>query len=74
MLPSMGSFLMMVVPKTYMVDLYVGGIFYNFQLYPVLENYYRVYLGSYLGQKKYHQGKPLWMIWVRPMMGLVLSP
>ena len=31
-------------------------------------------MGSYLGHKKDRQGKPLWMRWVRLMMGLLLSP
>ena len=31
-------------------------------------------LGSYLGHKKGHQGRDLWMLWVCVMMGLVLFP
>ena len=73
-LPSMGSLIIMVVPKTHMVDLYVGEMVYNFQLSPLLAQYCRVDLVSYLVHKKYHQGTHLWMRWVCPMMGLVLSP
>ena len=57
-LPSKGSFLMVVVPETHMANLYVGGMFYNFRLSPVLSKYCGVDLGSYLGHKKYHQVKP----------------
>ena len=73
MLPSMGSFLIMVVPKTQMVDLDVGEMFYNFRMYLVLENYCKVDLGSYMGHKKDQQGKPLWMRCVRLIMGMLLS-
>ena len=73
MLPLMGSFIMMVGPKTQMVDLDVGEMFYNFRLSLVLENYYRVGLGSYLGHKKDQQVTCLWMRLVHLMMGLVLS-
>ena len=40
--PSMGSLLMMVVPKTHMVNLYAGEMFYNFRFYPVTATYCRV--------------------------------
>ena len=74
MLPSIGSFIMMVGMETHMVDIDVGEMFYNFQLSSVLAKYYGVDLGSYLGHKKDRQGRSLWMHWVRLMMGLVLSP
>ena len=64
MLPSTGTFLMTVDPKTHMIDLDVGEMFYNFFLSPVLENYCEVDLGSYMGHTKDHQGTPLWMRWV----------
>ena len=32
-LPVMGSFLVVVVPETYMVDLEVGYVFYNFRIF-----------------------------------------
>ena len=73
MLPSMGSLLIMVGPDTYMVNLDVGYMFYNFRLSPVLENYCGVDLGYYLGNKKEWQVTPLWMLWVRLMMGVMLS-
>ena len=72
MLPSMGSLLIMVGPDTYMVNLDVGYMFYNFRLSPVLENYCGVDLGYFMGHKKDHQVKPLWMIWVRPIIYLFL--
>ena len=50
-LPLMGSFTMMVGPKTHMVDLDVERIFYNFQLSPVLEKYYGMDFGYYFGHK-----------------------
>ena len=71
---SMGSFLMMVGLETHRVNIDVGEMFYKFLLSSMLANYCGVDLGSYLGQKKDRQGKPLWMCWVRLMMGLVLSP
>ena len=40
----------------------------------MLEKYCGVDLVSYLGHKKDHQGIPLYMIWVIPIMCLVLSP
>ena len=49
-------------------------MFYKFQLSSVLDKYYGVYLGYYLGHKKDWQGTPLWMRWVRLLMGLVLYP
>ena len=55
LLPLMGSFLMVVVPKTHIVDFDVGEMFYNFRFYPVLENYCIVDLGSYMGHIKYHK-------------------
>ena len=61
MLRSMSGFILMVGPETYMVDLNVGGMFYNFRLASVLANYCGVDLGSYLGHKKDRQGKPLRM-------------
>ena len=73
-LPSMRSFLMMLVTEKHMVDLDVGEIFYNFWISLVLSKYCGVDLGSYLGHKKEPQGTPLWMLWVRLMMGLMLSP
>ena len=51
--PSMGSLLVILGPKTHMVDLDVGEMFYNFIIYPVLENYYGVDLGSYMGHKSH---------------------
>ena len=74
MLPSIGSFLMMVGPETHMVDIYVGEMFYNFRLSSVLAKYCGVDLGSYLGHNKDHQGTTLCMIWVKLMMGLVFYP
>ena len=71
-LPSMGSLLMMVVRKTHVVNLYVWEIFYNFRISSVLTNYFKVNLGSYMGHKKDREGTPLWMLWVRIIMGLVL--
>ena len=71
---TMGSFLMMVGPETHMVNLDVGGKFYNFRLSLVLDKYCGMDLGSYMGHTKYCQETPLWMRWVRLMMGLVLSP
>ena len=50
---------MVVGPETYMVNLFLGGMFYNFLLSLVLANYFRVDLGSYLGHNKYHQGTHL---------------
>ena len=47
---------------------------YNFWLSSVLAKYCGVDLGSYLGHKKDRQGTPLWMRWVLPMMGMMLSP
>ena len=49
-------------------------MFYNFQLSLVLAKYCGWDLGSYLGDKKDFQGTTLWMLWVRLMMGLMLSP
>ena len=72
--PVMGSLLMMVSKNKHMVDIYVGDMFYNFRLCLVMENYCGVDLGSYLGYRKDHQGTTIWMLWVCPMMGLVLSP
>ena len=57
-----------------MVDLDVEGLFYRFRLSSVLPKYCVVVLGSYLVNKKYHQGTLLCIFWVRLMMGLVLSP
>ena len=57
-----------------MVDLDVEGLFYRFRLSSVLPKYCVVVLGSYLGNKKYHQGTLLCICWVRLMMVLVLSP
>ena len=74
MLPSMGNLLMMVVTETHMVDIDVGEMFYNFLLSSVLAKYCRVDLGSYLGHKKDRKGKPIYILWVCLMMGLVLSP
>ena len=61
----------MVGPKTHMVDLDVGEMFYNFRLSLLLENYCEVDLGFYMGYKKHQKGTPLWMRWVRIIMGLV---
>ena len=61
-------------PETHMVNLYFGGMFYSFQLSSFLEKYFGVGLVSYLGHKKYQQETPLWMLCIRLMMGLVLSP
>ena len=58
----------------HMDGLYAGEIFYNLQIYMVLEKYCGVDLVYYLGNKKDHQGKPLWMRWIRPMTCLVFSP
>ena len=55
MLTSMGSFLMMVGPETHMVNLDVGGKFYNFRLSLVLAKYCGMDLGSYMGHTKYYQ-------------------
>ena len=74
MFPSMGSLIFMVGPKLHMFNLDVGEMFYNFQLFLVLANYCEVDLGSYLWHKKDQQGTPLWMRWLRLMMGLMLSP
>ena len=49
----MESLHIMVGPKTHMVDLNVGEMFYNFLLSLVLENYCGLDLVSYLGHKKY---------------------
>ena len=73
MLPSMGGLLIMVGRETHMVDLDVGEMFYNFLLSSMMAKYCKVILGSYMGHKKYRQVTPLWMCWVRLMMGLVLS-
>ena len=59
MLTPMGSFIMMVGTEIHMGDLYVGDMFYNFLLYPVLAKYYGVDLGSYLVHTKDHQVTPL---------------
>ena len=74
MLPSMGSFIMMVGPETHMVDLDIGEMFYNFRLSSLMAKYCGVGLGSDLGHKKYRQVTPLWMLWLHLMMGLVLYP
>ena len=74
MLPSMGSFIIMVGPKTHMVNLAVGVTFYSFKISLVLTKYCGVDLGYYLEPKKDNQGTSLWRLWVRQMMGLVLSP
>ena len=73
MLLSMGSLIMMVGPYTYMVDLDVGEMFYNFRLSLVLAKYCGVDFGYYLENNKYIQVTPLWMRCLRLMMGLVLS-
>ena len=52
MLLSMGSLLMIVGTETIMVDLDVGEMFYNFQVFSALANYCRVDMGSYMGHKK----------------------
>ena len=70
---SMGSSPMMVDPKTQVVDLDVGEMFYNFRLLLVLANYSGVDFGSYLEHKKYQQGTTLCMRWAHRMMVLVLS-
>ena len=64
---------MVVVTKTHMVNLDVGESFYHFQLSLVLENYCGVDLGYYLGNKKEWQVTPLWMLWIRLMIGVMLS-
>ena len=73
-LPSIGILIMMVGPEMHMVNPDVGEIFYNFRISLVLEKYCVVDLGSYLGHEKDRQGTPLWMLWVRLMMGMVFSP
>ena len=74
MLTAMGRLIIMVGPNMYMVDLDVGEMFYNFRLSLILENYCGVGLVSYMGHKKCHQVKPLWIRWVRPIMGLFFFP
>ena len=71
---SMGILLMVMGLEMHMVDLYFGGIFYNFQLSLVLAKFCGEDLGSYLGNKKDLQGTLLWILWVIPIMGLMLSP
>ena len=71
---SIRSLLMMVGLETHMVDLDVGEMFYNFQISSVMAKYCGVDLGSYLGHKKDLQGTPLYIRWVRPMIGLVFLP
>ena len=71
--PSMGILLMMVGPQTHMVYVDVGEMFHNFRLSLVLAKYCGVDLGAYLGHKKDRQEKPLWMLWVCLIMGLLLS-
>ena len=56
-----------------MIDLDIWEMFYNFQLFLVLEMNYGVDFKYYLCHKKDHQGTPLWVLWVSPMIGLVLS-
>ena len=73
-LPSMGSLLMILGPEMHMVDTDVGKFFYNCRLSSLLANHYRVDLVSYLGNNKDRRGTTLWMLWVRLMVGLVLSP
>ena len=70
-LPSMGIMLMTVDLEAHMVDLDVGEIFHNFRLSSVLAKYCGFDLLSYLGHKNENQGTPLWMRWVRIIMGLV---
>ena len=74
MLPPMGSLLIVLGPETHMVDLDVEGFFYNFWLSSVLAKYCGVDLGSYMGHKKDLQGTYIWILWLRLMIGLVLSP
>ena len=74
MFPSMGRFIMMVGPKTHMVNLAVGVTFYSFKISLVLTKYCGVDLGYYLGRKKYHQVTSLWVRWLSPLMGIVMSP
>ena len=45
---------MMVGPNMHMDGLYAGEIFYNLQIYMVLENYCGVDLVYYLGNKNDH--------------------
>ena len=70
----MGSLLMMVGLYTYMVDLDVEEMFYNFRISSMFSKYCRVDLGSYLGHNNDRRGRPLWIRWVLLMMGMVLSP
>ena len=70
----MGSLLTMLGTQTHMVDLYIGEMFYRFQLSSILVNYYGVDLRSYVAHNKDRQGTPLWMSWVRLMMVMLLSP
>ena len=73
MLSSLGSLIIMVVPNTHSIDLYVGKMFYNFRLSPVLANYCVVDLGYYIGHKKENQGTPIWMRCIVSIMGMVFS-
>ena len=74
MFPPMGSFSTMVGPQMHMVYIDVGEIFYNLQIYLVMAKYCRVDLKNYLRHKMVQQGRILWIIWLRLMRGLVLSP
>ena len=74
MLLSMVSLLMMVGPKIHMVNLDVEGMFHIFRIYSELEKYCGVDLGSYLRHKEDQKVTPLWMLWVRLIMGPMLFP
>ena len=52
MLPSMGSFIIILGTETHMVYVYVGEMVYNFLLSSVLANYCGVNMVSYLGHNK----------------------
>ena len=69
MLPSMGSFIMMVGPKTHMFNLAVGVTFYSFKISLVLKKYCGVDSGYYLEPKKDNQGTYLWRLRVTPHDG-----
>ena len=66
----MGNLIMMVVPKTHMVDL-DDRKYYKFRISLLLANYCVLDIGYYLNQRKNNKGKPYWLRWVCPMMGLV---
>jgi hypothetical protein len=67
-LPTIGSLLRCVEPGTWMADIDIGEMFYNYALDPEIQKYCGVDLSPYLAEVS------TWEVWTRCVMGIRSSP